>query len=355
MVQAVRNTKTFNRADRLVEGWYWALRSSELPVGAVKPLMLGGRELVLYRGEDGKAVCLDAYCPHMGAHLAEGEVDGDGLRCFFHHWKFDGSGECVDIPCRARPVKAGVRAWPVGEKYGLIWVWTGEEARQPLPFVPELEHEEVDASLGNTFVKACHPSVVMINAIDAQHFNSVHHLPVQLSMEPRVLNENAIQFSNSTRVPTGSALTRFIGRFYAGPLTYSMCYWYGATGSVTLGPDFHHFHILFALRPTPDGKTEGQTILVTKRRRGLLGRLFNFVVLFLTQIVGNYFAKGDTKVFETIRFDLQTPIREDLAIIRFIQHVERQQAIAPKTWARSALPIVEDDAELARALVEVAG
>lgn len=343
-MQAVRNTQTFNRADRLVEGWYWALRSSELPRGKVRSLSLAGRELVLFRGEDGQVRCLDAYCPHMGAHLGEGSVDGNGLRCFFHHWKFDGAGSCVDIPCRDKPVHASVTSWPTGEKYGLVWVWTGTTARQPLPYVPELEHEEVDATLGNTFVKDCHPSVVMINAIDAQHFNSVHALPVHLLMEPRVVNDNAIQFSNTTRVPSARPLTRFIGRFYAGPLTYSMCYWYGATGSVTLGPDFWHFHIIFALRPTADGRTEGQTILVTKRRRGVVGWLVNRVVLALTEVVGNYFAKGDTKVFKTIKFDLKTPIREDQAIIRFIQHVERQRAVGFASWAPSALPIIADEA-----------
>ncbi len=342
-MQAVRNTQTFNRGDRLVEGWYWALRSSELARGQVKAVNLAGRELVVFRGQDGAVSCLDAYCPHMGAHLAEGSVDGNGLRCFFHHWKFDPSGTCVDIPCRDKPVQASVPSWPTGEKYGLIWVWTGAEAKRPLPFVPEYEREEIDASLGNTFTKACHPSVVMINAIDAQHFNSVHALPVHLVMEPNVIHENAIQFSNTTRVPTGSALTRFIGRFYAGVLTYSMCYWYGATGSVTLGPDFWHFHIIFALRPTADGKTEGQTILVTKKRKGVLGWLTNKVVLGLTEVVGNYFAKGDTKVFATIKFDLQTPLREDVAIIRFIQHVERQRAVAFGTWAPSTLAIVAGD------------
>jgi len=352
-MQPVRNTQTFNRADRLVEGWYWALRSDELRRGEVKPVKLAGRELVIFRGEDGVPVCLDAYCPHMGAHLAEGKVDGNGLRCFFHHWKFSAGGECVDVPCRDKPVNAAVTAWPVGEKYGLLWVWTGASARRPLPFIPELESSDVDASLGNNFVKACHPSVVMINAIDAQHFNSVHALPVHLVMEPRVINESAIQFSNTTKMPTGSVLTRFFGHFYAGALTYSMCYWYGATGSVTLGPDFLHFHIIFALRPTADGKTEGQTILVTKKRTGVLGWFFNRAVLALTKIVGNYFAKGDTKVFETIKFDLQTPLREDLAIIRFIQHVERQPAISPGAWTASRLPIVQDDAELSRALVEV--
>jgi hypothetical protein len=54
-------------------------------------------------------------------------------------------------------------------------------------------------------------------------------------------------------------------------------------------------------------------------------------------MVGNYFAKGDTQVFQTIKFDFQTPTKEDKSIIQFIQHVEKQKAIAWRTW-EAALP-----------------
>ena len=98
----------FNDARRLVEGWYWALRSRELPRGRVRAVSLAGRELVLYRGQDGTARALDAHCAHMGAHLATGRVEGDTLRCFFHRWRYDGAGHCVEVPkigrasCRER-------------------------------------------------------------------------------------------------------------------------------------------------------------------------------------------------------------------------------------------------------------
>lgn len=334
----VVETRTFNRSDPIVEGWYWALPSRDLPRGRVRAVTLAGREIVLFRGEDGAVGALDAYCPHMGAHLAEGRVEGNGLRCFFHHWKYDRAGRCVDVPCMARPVEAPVRSWPTEERYGLVWIWTGETPRRPIPFVPELEGDPCDALLGNRFVKNCHPNVVMINAIDAQHFNSVHRLPVHLEMEPRVLHDNAIQFSNTTSVSRRTRLARFISRFYRGALTYSMCYWFGSTGSVTLGPDFFHFHILFALRPGPGGTTEGQTVLLTRRRRGVAGALVSRVALLLTRVVGDYFAQGDTRVFQTIRFDFRTPVKADLAIVRFIQHVERQPAVRWGTWERVASP-----------------
>ena len=90
-----------------------------------------------------------------------------------------------------------------------------------------------------------------------------------------------------------------------------MCYWYGSTGTVTLGPDFLHFYIIFTLRMIEGGKTEGQTILITPKRRGFWGWVLNRGLLWLTQQVGNYFAKGDTQVFQTIQFDLKTPTKAD--------------------------------------------
>lgn len=329
---SIHKSKTFNNPERFIEGWYWAIPSRDIKVGEVKPVNLLGRDLVIYRGLDGKAIALDAYCPHMGAHLAEGKVEGNGIRCFFHNWKYDAEGKCVDIPCMEKPLSAKVQSWPTGEKYGTIWVWTGETPKQPLPFAPELEDEECEAAIAKSFVKNCHPNVVMINAIDAQHFNTVHNLPLKIVFEKNEINENAVTFSNTTRGGEDSLFVKLIRPLYKNQVTYSMCYWYGSTGTVTVGPDFLHFYIMFALRLLEGGKTEGQTLLITKKRRGILGWLFNRIVLWLTKMVGNYFAKGDTQVFKTIKFDFKTPTKEDKAIIQFIQHVEKQQAIAWGTW-----------------------
>jgi len=337
-------TRIFNRRDQIVEGWYFALPSKDLRRGQAKPLRLIGEELVIYRGEDGETRAMQAYCPHMGAHLAEGRVQGNSIRCMFHYWKFAADGRLEDIPCSSSPLprKAALKTWPVAEKYGMIWIWTGPEARTPVPYVPELKDVETEAMLGNRFTKACHPNVVMINAIDAQHFFSVHpmarRLAGKLRLEPYDRDTHNIEFRNSTPVPRNSLLNKVIAKLYRGPLTYWMSYWFGTTGSVTLGPDFLHFHIIFALRPTPDGQTEGQTILVTKRRPGPFGYLLSRGFLFATKMVGDYFAKGDTKIFQTINFQLKTPIAEDQAIIRFIAHTEKQTVA---NWGISARPQVE--------------
>jgi phenylpropionate dioxygenase-like ring-hydroxylating dioxygenase large terminal subunit len=299
----------------------------------VKALRLLGRDLAVYRGEDGKAVALEAYCAHMGAHLAEGRVEGNALRCFFHHWRYDAEGRCSDIPCLpgAPPERIRIRCFPVCERYGMLWVWAGDAPLHAVPEPPELAGLEIDALLANRFAKNCHPSVVLVNAIDEQHFRSVHNLPGSiLSMEPVPNGVHNIQFRNTGRVPRTHWLGRLLGSFYRNVLTYHLSYWYGSLGTVTFGPDFLHLHLMFALRQGDDGRTEGQTIVLTRRRRGPLGWIANRAILLFTAIAARYFAYGDTRVFQTIRFDFRHPIAADRTVIAFIRHLEQQP---PADWS----------------------
>ncbi|HVH44621.1 MAG TPA: aromatic ring-hydroxylating dioxygenase subunit alpha [Labilithrix sp.] len=329
---SLRTTRIFNRSDRFVEGWYWAIDSADLPRGAVKAIRVQGRDLVAFRTEGGTAVVMDAHCPHMGAHFVEGRVDGEGIRCFFHDWKFDATGKCVDVPCLPKAPAASAKVWPTAEKYGLVWVWTGEEVTRPIPFVPDIGEDDCDAIVAGSFVKKCHPNVMMINAIDEHHFNSVHDLPVALFMEAKKLNDDVMTFSNTTKMPESNVMTRLAGRLYEGPLTYSMCYWFGSTGTVTVGPDAFHFHIMFALRMMDGGQAEGKTVCITKKRHGVAGRAVSKTALALSKVVGDYFAKGDTNVFQTIKFDFKTPTKADHAIIDFIKHVEGQRPVRFGSW-----------------------
>ncbi|OLP19403.1 (2Fe-2S)-binding protein [Leptolyngbya sp. 'hensonii'] len=340
-----RQVKVFNHPDCFIPGWYWALPSRQLRVGQVKPVTLQGRDLALYRGRDGRAIAVDAYCPHMGAHLAEGRVEEDGLRCFFHNWKFNTQGHCIEMPGVEPLIPLQIQTWPTAEHYGLIWVWTGTTPSSPPPTVPELEQADCDVRLGAHFYKNCHPNVVMINAIDAHHFNTVHNLPLEIHFVKQDRQDKAILFSNTTRGGQDSWLIRLIQPLYKQEGTYSLCYWYGSTGTVTLGPDCLHFYILFTLRMLPEGKTEGQTVLITPKRSGVAGWLLNRLILQVTQWVGNYFARGDTRIFQTIQFDFQTPTKADQSIIQFIQHLEQQPAIAWKTWV--PLAVVPTPGELA--------
>lgn len=328
----------FNRADRFIEGWYWAMPCHHLKPGQTKSLTLMGRELVVYRTYSRKVVALDGHCPHMGATLVKGKVKGDILQCPLHHWQFDSTGQCVKIPVgdqndRVR-AKTKIQSWPTAEHYGMIWIWTGQQPKHPPPYVPELAKIECDVTLSYRFERNCHPNVLMINAIDAHHFNSVHNLPLDVCFKTHVLNENALCLDNITRGGEASRFIQLIRPLYRNEVTYKMCYWYGSTGTVTIGPDFFHFHIMFALRPTSEGYTEGWTLVITPKR--FLGRLMNPSILWITRQVAAYFATGDIQVFQGIKFDFKTPLQADQAIVQFAHHVNRQQALSWGDWREVA-------------------
>ena len=80
-------------------GWLPILESSALKKSQILPIFAFGNDLVAFRSTAGKVTVLDAYCPHLGAHLGYGgRVIGDTVNCPFHGWVFNQSGDCVDIP-----------------------------------------------------------------------------------------------------------------------------------------------------------------------------------------------------------------------------------------------------------------
>lgn len=323
----------FNSTEHVAQGWYWLMRGRDLRRGQVKAAEVGGYEVVVFRGKDGVARALHAYCPHMGAHLGDGRVEGNALRCFFHHWRFDGAGQCTDVPCLDARLSQRIStpSYRLKEAYGLIWLWLGTEdvdAEALFPYVPALR-DDCDFAVGKRFKKGCHPNVVMINAIDEQHFHSVHHIPNHLfAMKPIVVAPHHIAFENRGGMPKRGLFGWLLPKLYkAGFVTYRLDYFHGHVGVVTLGPDFLQAWLMFALRPTKDGRCEGYTLVFTKKRRGVMGAVLNPILLQVQKWVSDYFAHGDTKVFETIRFELKHPVAADAAVVAFMDHMEHQPRV----------------------------
>jgi phenylpropionate dioxygenase-like ring-hydroxylating dioxygenase large terminal subunit len=111
------------------EGWFQVAWSRDLGRRGVLPRRWCGRDVVLYRGESGQAHVLDAYCPHVGAHLGHGgRVHGERIMCPFHGWEMDCSGRCVHVPLVKKiPPKARVGRYPVCEVSGAILAYARRE------------------------------------------------------------------------------------------------------------------------------------------------------------------------------------------------------------------------------------
>ncbi|WP_375511666.1 Rieske 2Fe-2S domain-containing protein [uncultured Nostoc sp.] len=121
-------------------GWFQVAYSHELPLKGVKPLHYFGKDLVLFRAEDGTPHVFDAHCPHLGAHLGYGgKVQGETIQCPFHGWCFNGDGQCIDIPYASKiPPKAQIHTWFVREINGLILVYYHDRKEPPTWEMPEL-------------------------------------------------------------------------------------------------------------------------------------------------------------------------------------------------------------------------
>src|SRR5213083_1868909 len=91
--------------------WLAVHRTEDLAKGHAKPIRIMSEDYTLYRGESGRAQVFDYRCPHRGAPLHLGWVEGDALRCLYHGWKFDCGGQCLEMPAEdanfARKVAAG--------------------------------------------------------------------------------------------------------------------------------------------------------------------------------------------------------------------------------------------------------
>jgi 3-ketosteroid 9alpha-monooxygenase subunit A len=166
-------------------GWFQVGWSHELAAGAVKPLRQFGLDLVMFRGHDGKVGVLDATCPHLGANLAcGGTVRDNCVVCPYHHWSFDQGGACTAIPHATKiPANARVHAWPVEERYGIIFVYRNEartDAPYALPVIEDFDGAQWSRPATRDWQVKIHGQDIMENSVDSAHFAAVHghRLPV---------------------------------------------------------------------------------------------------------------------------------------------------------------------------------
>jgi 5,5'-dehydrodivanillate O-demethylase len=125
--------------------WQPVYLSADLEKGKAKPVRVMGENYTLYRGLSGKAHLVGARCAHRGAQLSAGWVEDDCIRCMYHGWMFDGTGQCVEQPAEPPAFKERIKipGFPVQEYLGLIFAWLGEGAAPPLPRYPWFEEEGV--------------------------------------------------------------------------------------------------------------------------------------------------------------------------------------------------------------------
>jgi 5,5'-dehydrodivanillate O-demethylase len=154
--------------------WQPIYASDKLAAGRAVPLDILGQRFTLYRGESGAAHLISPFCAHRGAQLSAGWVEGDRLRCFYHGWTYDGTGQCVEQPAEkgGGHERTKIGGWPVHEYLGLIFAFLGEGEPPPPPYFGAYHQG------GFTRVRESRRDWSYFdqleNSVDEVHFNFVH-------------------------------------------------------------------------------------------------------------------------------------------------------------------------------------
>lgn len=116
------------------QSWFPVCLSDQVKPGEIRaePFLVG--KVIVYRGEDGAARVMSAYCPHLGADLSIGCVIENRVRCAFHQWEYDTSGSCVQTGIGdMAPKAARLYKFPTQERYGIVWAFNGDEPLWDIP------------------------------------------------------------------------------------------------------------------------------------------------------------------------------------------------------------------------------
>jgi phenylpropionate dioxygenase-like ring-hydroxylating dioxygenase large terminal subunit len=160
--------------------WMPALEAAELPENECPPVRvkLLSERLLAFRDSEGRYGLIDEFCAHRGVSLWFGRNEESGIRCPYHGWKYDHTGQCIDVP--SEPAESGfcgkikLKSYPLVERGGILWTYMGPPELQPP--LPEWEFTTVPET--HRFVakrtQECNWLQAMEGGIDSSHVSFLH-------------------------------------------------------------------------------------------------------------------------------------------------------------------------------------
>jgi phenylpropionate dioxygenase-like ring-hydroxylating dioxygenase large terminal subunit len=160
--------------------WIPALLTEELPENECPPVRvkLLSERLLAFRDTQGRYGLIDEFCAHRGVSLWFGRNEDSGIRCSYHGWKYDVTGQCIDVP--SEPAESGfcnkikLKSYPLVERGGVLWTYMGPADKQPP--LPEWEFAMVPAaqSFMSKRWQECNWLQALEGGIDSSHVSWLH-------------------------------------------------------------------------------------------------------------------------------------------------------------------------------------
>ena len=157
--------------------WYVAAWGDEV-TGELRQIRVLGEKICVYRTSASEVIALEDACPHRKLPLSKGRIRDDNVECGYHGLTFDCAGQCVWAPGGGSiPSDAKVRAYPVHEKYGLVWIWMGNPAIADTSDIFEIENfsnPDWGINRGAAMELKCNYLYMTDNLLDPTHVAWVH-------------------------------------------------------------------------------------------------------------------------------------------------------------------------------------
>jgi nitrite reductase/ring-hydroxylating ferredoxin subunit len=286
--------------------WYYVAPSHAVRSDRVTSLSLAGSPVVAFRNRAGSAVVLDAYCPHLGAHLGHADLIDGTIRCALHHRRFDERGApCEGIGGAAEAI-GSVRSHVAHDWSGALFAYRGDATATAHPTA-----DTAAMHRGRGVEVGCSWRAIAANAFDVAHLGVVHHREL---IEPAVVSRPASgRFVLRYRSrPVGSSVADHVLRRVAPDgigVTIECVDGSAIRVESAAGPYRSRLHLALA----PRGKRTLVVPFVDAR-----GAIMRRVALRLYSA----FLRRDVEVLEGMRFAPRLALPHDAALAEFLNYLD---------------------------------
>ncbi len=155
--------------------WQPIALSKDVAAGRAITVRALGEDFTLYRGRSGTPYLVAQRCAHRSSLLQTGWVEGEHIRCRYHGWKYDGGGQCVEMPAEDAtfPAKVRIGHHPVADYAGVVFAYLGADEPPPMWCLDEL-NRGYGVQWASKMVWPCNWFQLIENFVDPVHVSFVH-------------------------------------------------------------------------------------------------------------------------------------------------------------------------------------
>ena len=299
------------------QSWFVVCQSADVGKGQVIGREFLDGRVAIYRGSNGKAQVLSAYCPHVGADVSYGFVKDNNLQCPFHFWEYDQTGKAVKTAIGDKPPpRACLFRFPTAERWGLVWAFNGTEALWDLPDLP-FPDDQLYITTAELKSFPADPWVGCCNTLDLHHFIVLH----KLKMRQGEVQDKDIRWSEYS-------VTYDLNAWHWGdkPVDYR----FGIFGTTLFYQetvlDGKWFTVLAAMgMPTP-GHSRVFGVFATRKGRN---EKESMEINHYSMTLETDFYEQDNRALSGIHFREGMFLKRDRTLSKFLDHLKRQPRAHP--------------------------